>query len=118
MPKWCPLCCFIRLDKEHIVALDPEDWVRLHHYNWFAKKSKNGYYAARKVRHYGKVKLIYMHREIAGTPVGYETHHKNTIKLDNRKENLEITTPQNHRFISRGKRRICRLSNMAPGSLR
>lgn len=114
----CFLCCYIRLDKGLVALVDPEDWVRLHKYHWFAKKTKDGYYAARKVWVKGKSRLIYMHREIAGTPVGMETHHGNEFKLDCRKENLEIVTPETHKFISLRTRKKCRSSNMAVESSR
>ncbi len=110
MPDRCYLCCFIRLDKGLIALVDPEDWVQLHKYNWFAKKARGGCYAARKVFIKGKPRLIYMHREITGCPVGMVTHHKNRIKTDNRKENLDIVTPETHRFIALRTRRKCRLS--------
>ena len=113
IPDRCYLCCFIRLDKDRVALVDPDDWVRLHKYHWFAKATKNGYYAARKIRIGRKRKLIYLHREIAGTPVGMETHHKNRFKLDCRKENLDIVTPEDHRFISKGKQKKWHLSNVA-----
>jgi len=114
-PDRCYLCCYIRLNRDLVALVDPDDWVRLHKYHWYARKTKNGFYAVRKVRIGQKRQLIYMHREIAGTPAGMETHHKNTFKLDNRKENLDIVTPNDHRFISKGRRRKWHWSNVAEG---
>lgn len=113
MPDRCYLCSFIRLSKDMVALVNPEDWVRLHKYYWFPKKTRNGYYAARRVRISGKRRLIYLHREVAGTPVGMETHHKNRFKLDCRSENLEIVTSEMHDFIRRRTRKKCRSSNLA-----
>ena len=39
---------------------------------------------------------ISMHQQIMNTPPGYDTHHKNGIKRDNRKSNLLVCTRKEH----------------------
>jgi len=81
------------------VLLDDWDWLRLCRYKWRLKDNGIGHKSiARVQRKHGKVKTIYMHREIMNTPAGLETHHKKTYgdAIDNRKENLENLTKAEH----------------------
>lgn len=48
---------------------------------------------------------IYLHREIAGTPVGLITDHVNGDRLDNRRANLRIATPSQNGANSSGRQR-------------
>lgn len=97
----CPLCMFMRLNNDKIALVDPEDWAKLHHYNWRAKLSKGGWYAYRKYVYNGKTYIRFMHREIMNCPYGLQTHHKNRSTLDNRKANLENVTPEHHKQQAR-----------------
>jgi hypothetical protein len=75
--------------------VDDEDFEELNKHRW----SINGMgYACRGVNlGHGKVKPLFMHREIAGTPKGMNTDHINGDKLNNQKSNLRIcTSSQNH----------------------
>ncbi len=51
-----------------------------------------------------KSRMVYMHRLIAGTPVGMETDHLNRNKLDNRRSNLKICTRAEN-MLNRGPQR-------------
>jgi len=84
-----------------VAYVDPVDWVHLHKLYWRAKKSSKNWYAIRHEKHNGKIKYIYMHREITGCPLGMEVHHTNGNTLDNRVDNLEIMSVPDHRFITR-----------------
>lgn len=39
---------------------------------------------------------IYMHQQIMNTPPGYDTHHKNNNRLDNRRNNLLVCKRKEH----------------------
>ncbi len=89
----------IELGSGHAVIVNDDCYEWLSQYRWFAKKSAHCVYAVRKVISGGREHLIRMHREIARCPQGFETHHKNRNTLDNRKINLENSTPENHKNI-------------------
>lgn len=77
----------IPLTKGKVAIVDDEDYVRLAKYKWHLFSRG---YAARGIWENGKVKAIYMHREILNVESGFVTDHINGDRLDNRKENLRI----------------------------
>jgi hypothetical protein len=81
----------IELSNGMVAFVDDEDYDRLAGYNW---QHLNGYAIRRKHIKYENGKAITkryrMHREIMGTPMGFETDHINGNRLDNRKANLRI----------------------------
>ena len=89
----------IELGSGLAVIIDADDYEKISGHRWFAKHSAHCVYAVRKIVSGGKEHLIRMHREIVNCPAGFEVHHKNKNTLDNRKENLEITSPENHKII-------------------
>lgn len=68
------------------VLVDDEDYERLSVFRWFIIGDR---YVRRTAP---RGSSIYMHREIAGTPAGFDTDHINGDKLDNRRCNLRIAT--------------------------
>lgn len=77
----------IELTKGYVAIVDDEDFERLAQWRWrycegYAVRSMPG----------NRRRVIWMHREINGTPDGFETDHRNTNKLDNRRQNLRTAT--------------------------
>lgn len=105
--RWCPLCCAIPLTKGHVALVDPEVWVAIDRKGWRVKKARGGLYALKITHEKGKAVYRYMHRWIMSCPKGLEVHHINGSGLDNRRANLMIVTPEEHKFIKRGRRRSC-----------
>jgi hypothetical protein len=44
-------------------------------------------------------RTVFMHRQIVNADPAHVVHHKNGNTLDNRRENLEVTTGQAHAFL-------------------
>jgi hypothetical protein len=85
----------ISLTQGRVALVDDEDYERINAHRWYTFKMKHSLtaYAVRKQA--GKV--IMMHREIAGTPDGMLTDHKDRDGLNNRRDNLRICThTENH----------------------
>jgi len=66
--------------------VDDQWYDRLSKFKWYSWNSRGKYYAVRKVNR----EMTFMHRIIAGTPVGMITDHINGNTLDNRCSNLRI----------------------------
>jgi len=83
----------IQLTQGKYAIVDPEDYERLNKYKWHAVKSKNTFYAVRRI-HIGKNKWkhIKMHREILDPPDHLYVDHINHKGFDNRKANLRTAT--------------------------
>lgn len=79
----------IPLTKGKVAIVDDDDFDRLNNYSWYYNNSG---YVARKLRTKGVQTTILMHREIMNPPKGMVIDHINHNPLDNRKENLRITT--------------------------
>ncbi len=77
--------------------VDKEDFENLNKYTWFAKKSNVCYYAVRVVKSKNSSYLVRMHRQITHCPNNLVVHHKHGNSLDNRKENLQPMTEEQHR---------------------
>ncbi len=86
----------IELTQGKVALIDDKDATRITPFKWFAiRVRKNGrWYAGRKLPRRGKKQqdLLYMHREILNAPAGMVVDHINGDGLDNRRQNLRITT--------------------------
>jgi hypothetical protein len=88
----------IPLTKGMVALVDDCDFENLSKYNWSVTWQGARYYAHRFAVINGKRTDAKMHRELLGLGRNHlEVHHKNGNGLDNRRGNLEILTPQDHR---------------------
>jgi hypothetical protein len=80
----------IPLTKGKVAIIDDDIFEELSQYKWFL--DSNGYAARHTSLHFGKRKIIYMHRIIMNAPSNMEIDHINSIKLDDRRENMRVCT--------------------------
>lgn len=80
----------IPLTQGKFAIVDDEDYEELVQYRWHYTKAgyASRYGGGGRKNHIS----IYMHRQIMNPPPGFEVHHKNSNRLDNRKCNLQIAT--------------------------
>jgi hypothetical protein len=90
----------IILTKNQITLVDDEDYDFLMQWKWYARASRNGFYATRTDNNTGQA--IWMHKEIIKVPKGKVVDHINRNSLDNQKQNLRICSQQENCF-NRGK---------------
>jgi HNH endonuclease len=77
----------------HIILADDEDYELLSQFSWFAQGYKGRFYAWAHVSgSWANRRRTSMHRLLMNPPRHLVVHHKNNNGLDNRRENLEITT--------------------------
>jgi len=79
----------------HSVLVDRADLDLIGAHAWMVLHGHNGKLYAYRISR--RVKAIYMHRLIAGTPAGFETDHANGDGLDNRRSNLRTASASQNR---------------------
>lgn len=89
----------IELTQGQVTLVDDEDYDRLSQYNWSAQYSplSKAYYAVTTLYDGGIRRRIIMHRFILNAPRGCEVDHQNHNTLDNRKNNIKLTTASGNR---------------------
>lgn len=75
----------IPLSRGLTAKVDDEDFEELSKYKWYAVKCFKKFYARRCD---GRNKKIYMHRQIAGFPIGLLVDHDDGDGMNNQKVNL------------------------------
>lgn len=85
----------IPLTQGQFAKVDDEDFERLSKFKWCSSKKNSGHYAVRHI-------VVYMHREVMGSPVGMVIDHKNHDSLDCQKENLRACTLSQNNMNRRG----------------
>jgi len=77
-------------DAKHRYAIvDPEDYQKIVQDDWQLYDNHNSKYYAVRIE---DCKIVFMHRQIMGNPVGKVIDHRNREGLDNRKSNLRLAT--------------------------
>ena len=96
----------IPLTQGKVAIVDAEDYERLSHHKWYAKKDPTGHIYA--LRHtacgVNKQRTVFMHREVLGLTFkdGILSDHINPeATLDNRKCNLRKSTNQQNQYNQR-----------------
>ncbi len=84
----------IKLTQGKHALVDNEDYLLISQNKW----TYNEGYAVRTIWLYNPTEQIHisMHQQIMNTPFGYDTHHINNNRCDNRKKNLVICTRKEH----------------------
>jgi len=89
----------IPLTQGKYAIVDPDDYERLSKHKWHAIKSKNTFYAIRRIHlSKNKWKHIKMHREILDPPDHLYVDHINHKGFDNRKANLRTATHRQNSY--------------------
>lgn len=82
----------IPLTRGKFAIVDDEDYEWLNQWKWYAQKHHRTWYAKRAILKNGKLKTIYMHRQIVNAQKGQETDHKDGNGLHNQRSNLRFCT--------------------------
>lgn len=105
----------IPLTQGKFALVDTEDYPKVAPFKWSASNESHGrrkWYAIRRITMNGKRYTVRMHRHIMGLapgaldPSGSVVDHLNDDGLDNRRENLRVTTQtENMARVPRWKKR-------------
>lgn len=87
---------FIRVTGGPFAMVDAED-LWLSRYQWSVCRGKCRNYVQAYID--GRTRL--MHRVIAKTPTGLQTHHADNVTFNNRRRNLQNVTPKAHAILTR-----------------
>ena len=84
----------IYLGEGEWTIVDPDVYYRLGRFKWSAAGEDGKMYAARILEKTvcGRIKTMYLHREIMNPPEGLLVDHENNNILDNRRANLRLAT--------------------------
>lgn len=100
----------IKLTRNKYALVDYHWYVYLSQWTWYARACGAGQFYAGRTEHYvdeqghRRVRTVYMHRTVAGTPEGMHCHHGNCNTMDNRECNLENLTEEEHKVVQLGAR--------------
>jgi hypothetical protein len=82
----------IPLSQGEYAIIDADDYAHLSQFRWWVDRRYYAAYAYRQEKRDGKIRKIYMHREILNAPKGIKVDHQNRNGLDNRRENIRFCT--------------------------
>jgi hypothetical protein len=80
--------------KGESILIDSSDFPMIRNRTWSV--NPDGYVITSEWKS-GKTKIIYMHRFLTNAGFGQHVHHKNGIKTDNRRGNLELLEVSDHK---------------------
>jgi len=83
---------FIPLSKGYEAIIDLIDLPLVQGKKFYLSNTHRSFYAMRSDIVDGKNKTVYLHRLLMGSPVGFEIDHIDGNGLNNRRQNLRITT--------------------------
>lgn len=78
-----------------VALVDDDDFERVNRFRW--RLHPQGYAFRKTTRGRGKHVTVLMHRFVMNAPDGMEVDHLHGNKLDNRKSELALITPLDHR---------------------
>ena len=84
----------IILTQGKVALVDDEDYEMINKFKWFFHTG----YASTNITEKGRQRTIKMHRYILNAQKGFMVDHINHNTIDNRKENLRISTNQQNLF--------------------
>lgn len=96
----------IPLSNGGVALVDDEDYERIAAAGTWRRSTRKNYVVRGTMRD-GKVKTVFMHREVMGDTAGIYYDHINGNKLDNRRSNLRIATNQQNGWNTPKMRRPC-----------
>jgi hypothetical protein len=82
----------IPLTQGQVVFVDDSDFPELSKFNWHLARGTRTNYAVRGIRRSGKMKRIYLHRQLLKAPPGIQVDHKDQNGLNCQRENLRLAT--------------------------
>jgi len=82
----------IPLSKGYVAIVDDDDFETLNAFKWSASETRGSVYAIRVAKVNGKLKRIYMHRQIMGDPPGKLIDHRDRCGLHNWRTNLRVSS--------------------------
>ena len=91
----------IPLTQEKFAIVDAADYDYLMQWKWHTTISNGKCYAARRAWRGGKLRPVYMHREIMRAPKGKQVDHRDGDGLNNTRANLRLATSQQNNMNRR-----------------
>lgn len=95
-----PSIAYIPLTRNAFACIDSHLADELERFSWYARKARNGLYAARTDRSVNKVQVVFMHRHLLGLGIGDSSFgdHLHGHTLQNRMAVIRVATPMQNQW--------------------